>query len=94
MMTTQAARAVPADPRRPATRPGGPGRVAAWLLAPEKRPPWQERPRAATQGAKGGAIIVILLVIAIPLYAIVVTSRWLLAIAFSPVLSNAKQPGP
>jgi multiple sugar transport system permease protein/putative aldouronate transport system permease protein len=46
----------------------------ARLLATERRPPWQERPRAATQGAKSGAIIIILLVIAIPLYTIVVTS--------------------
>jgi multiple sugar transport system permease protein/putative aldouronate transport system permease protein len=38
------------------------------------RPPWQERPRAATQGAKTGAITIILLVVMIPLYTIVVTS--------------------
>ena len=44
------------------------------LLATAERPAWQERPRAATQGAKAGAITVILLVIAIPLYTIVVTS--------------------
>jgi multiple sugar transport system permease protein/putative aldouronate transport system permease protein len=38
------------------------------------RPAWQERPSATTQGAKSGAIVVILLIIALPLYAIVLTS--------------------
>jgi len=44
------------------------------MLATEQRPAWQERPRPATQGAKSGVITVVLLVIAIPLYTIVVTS--------------------
>ena len=44
------------------------------LLGIEERPAWQERPTAATQGAKGGSIIVILLLILIPIYTIVVTS--------------------
>jgi multiple sugar transport system permease protein/putative aldouronate transport system permease protein len=69
MMTTEPARLA-----RPAARPGGPGRATARLLATAERPPWQERPRAATQGAKSGAITVILLVILIPIYTIVVTS--------------------
>jgi len=47
---------------------------AARLFAAAERPAWQERPRAATQGTKAGAITVILLVIAIPIYTIVVTS--------------------
>jgi putative aldouronate transport system permease protein len=38
------------------------------------RPAWQERPSAATQGTKSGAIVVILLIIALPLYSIVLTS--------------------
>lgn len=41
--------------------------------APE-RPVWQERPSAATQGAKSGAIVVILLIIAFPLYSVIMTS--------------------
>jgi multiple sugar transport system permease protein/putative aldouronate transport system permease protein len=64
MMTTEPARVA-----RPAARTS-----IARLLATEERPSWQERPRAATQGAKGGVITVVLLVIAIPLYTIVVTS--------------------
>ena len=44
------------------------------VLATAERPPWQERPRAATQGAKSGTIAAILLVILFPLYTIVVTS--------------------
>lgn len=47
---------------------------AARLFAAAERPAWQERPRAATQGTKAGAITVILLVIAIPIYTIAVTS--------------------
>jgi putative aldouronate transport system permease protein len=39
-----------------------------------RRPVWQERPKATTQGAKSGAIVVILLLIAFPLYSIVLTS--------------------
>ena len=74
MITTEPTRAVATDPRRPAPRPGGLGRAAGRLLATEQRPAWQERPRAATQGAKSGVITVVLLVIAIPLYTIVVTS--------------------
>jgi putative aldouronate transport system permease protein len=69
MITTEPARAVPAVPRRP-----GPRDRVTRLLAIEARPAWQERPRAATQGAKSGVIAVVLLVIAIPLYTIVVTS--------------------
>jgi putative aldouronate transport system permease protein len=44
------------------------------LLATAERPAWQERPRASTQGAKSGGIVVILLLILFPLYMIVVTS--------------------
>jgi putative aldouronate transport system permease protein len=43
-------------------------------LGTARRPPWQERPRVATQGAKTGAITVIVAVILIPLYTVVVTS--------------------
>jgi putative aldouronate transport system permease protein len=39
-----------------------------------RRPVWQERPSVATQGAKSGTIVVILLIIALPLYSIVLTS--------------------
>jgi multiple sugar transport system permease protein/putative aldouronate transport system permease protein len=66
MMTTEPARLTPRAHAAP--------KLSARLLATEQRPAWQERPRAATQGAKSGAITVILLVIAIPLYTIVVTS--------------------
>ena len=44
------------------------------LLGIEERPAWQERPKAATQASKGGVLVVILLLILIPLYAIVLTS--------------------
>jgi ABC-type glycerol-3-phosphate transport system permease component len=44
------------------------------LLGIEERPAWQEKPTAATQGAKSGAIIVILLIILLPIYTIVLTS--------------------
>ncbi len=44
------------------------------LLGIEERPAWQERPKAVTTGAKGGTIVVILLLILLPLYAIVLTS--------------------
>jgi ABC-type glycerol-3-phosphate transport system permease component len=44
------------------------------LLAVAERPAWQERPRAATQGAKTGAVTVILAIVVIPLYTIAVTS--------------------
>jgi multiple sugar transport system permease protein/putative aldouronate transport system permease protein len=69
MTTTEPARVA-----RPAPQPGGLGRAVARLLDIEQRPAWQERPRPATQGAKSGAIVVILLVVAIPLYMIAVTS--------------------
>jgi putative aldouronate transport system permease protein len=39
-----------------------------------RRPAWQERPAPATQGTKSGAIVVILLIVAFPLYSIVLTS--------------------
>jgi putative aldouronate transport system permease protein len=39
-----------------------------------RRPVWQERPSPATQGAKTGTIIVILLVVAFPLYSVALTS--------------------
>jgi putative aldouronate transport system permease protein len=74
MITTEPAQAVPTGPRRPATRTNAARKLGARLLAVEERPAWQERPRAATQGAKSGAITVMLLVIVIPLYTIVVTS--------------------
>jgi ABC-type glycerol-3-phosphate transport system permease component len=50
------------------------GRPVSRLLGIEERPAWQERPAAATRGAKGGSIIVILLLILIPIYTIVLTS--------------------
>ncbi|MGD0704091.1 MAG: carbohydrate ABC transporter permease [Trebonia sp.] len=59
-MTTTAPRQAAAQPRRT-------GRNSM-------RPVWQERPSAATQGVKSGAIVVILLIIALPLYSIVLTS--------------------
>jgi ABC-type glycerol-3-phosphate transport system permease component len=49
-------------------------RPVSRLLGIEERPAWQEKPTAATQGAKGGSIIVILLLILLPLYTIVLTS--------------------
>lgn len=52
----------------------GPAKTAGRLLGIEERPVWQERPKAATQGAKSGAIVVILLLILLPLYSIVLTS--------------------
>ena len=39
-----------------------------------RRPVWQEQPARTTQGAKAGTLVVILLVIAFPLYSIVLTS--------------------
>jgi ABC-type glycerol-3-phosphate transport system permease component len=48
--------------------------ISKRILATAERPPWQERPRASTQGAKSGGIVVILLVILFPLYTIVLTS--------------------
>ena len=44
------------------------------LLATAERPAWAERPRASTQGAKSGGIVVILALILLPLYMIVLTS--------------------
>ena len=38
------------------------------------RPSWQERPKPATQTAKGAGIVVILAVVLVPLYAIALTS--------------------
>ena len=49
-------------------------RPVSLLLGIEERPAWQEKPTAATRGAKGGSIIVILLLILVPLYTIVLTS--------------------
>jgi len=69
MITTEPAQAV-----RPATRTNTARKLGARLLAVEERPAWQERPRAATHGANGGATTVMLLVFVIPLYTIVVTS--------------------
>jgi putative aldouronate transport system permease protein len=39
-----------------------------------KRPVWQEQPSAAVLGAKGGTVVVMLLLILFPLYSIVLTS--------------------
>jgi putative aldouronate transport system permease protein len=39
-----------------------------------KRPIWQEQPSAAGQGAKSGAIVVILLLVLLPLYSVALTS--------------------
>ena len=49
-------------------------RPVSRLLGIEERPAWQEKPAPATRGAKGGAVIVILLLILVPLYTIVLTS--------------------
>ena len=38
------------------------------------RPAWQERPAVTTQGAKAGAITVMLFIIAFPLYSVILTS--------------------
>jgi putative aldouronate transport system permease protein len=54
--------------------PGRLGQQAGGRRRRPQRPAWQERPSPATQGAKSGAIVVILLVIAFPLYTIAVTS--------------------
>lgn len=48
--------------------------MAARVLDSAERPPWQERPKPATQAAKGGSITVILLIIVFPLYMIALTS--------------------
>jgi putative aldouronate transport system permease protein len=55
-------------------RPRGATRAGARILGTAERPPWQERPRASTQGAKSGGIVVILALILFPLYTIVLTS--------------------
>jgi len=39
-----------------------------------RRPAWQERPSVATQGTKSGAIAAMLLIIAFPLYSVILTS--------------------
>ena len=57
------------EPAAAQTRP-----PLARLLDTAQRPSWQERPRAATQGAKSGAITLIVLVVLIPLYTVVMTS--------------------
>jgi putative aldouronate transport system permease protein len=43
-------------------------------LGTQRRPAWQERPKAATQAAKGGGILVILALILVPLYTVTLTS--------------------
>jgi putative aldouronate transport system permease protein len=43
-------------------------------MATMARPAWQERPAATTQGAKAGAITVMLLIVAYPLYSVILTS--------------------
>jgi putative aldouronate transport system permease protein len=39
-----------------------------------RRPAWQERPSVATQGTKSSAIVAMLLIIAFPLYSVILTS--------------------
>jgi len=39
-----------------------------------RRPAWQEQPAVSTQGAKAGAITVMLFIIAFPLYSVILTS--------------------
>jgi len=39
-----------------------------------RRPAWQERPSIATQGTKSSAIVAMLLIIAFPLYSVILTS--------------------
>jgi putative aldouronate transport system permease protein len=43
-------------------------------LGTTPRPVWQERPKPATQAAKGGGIVIILAIILIPLYTVTLTS--------------------
>jgi putative aldouronate transport system permease protein len=43
-------------------------------LGTAPRPVWQERPKPATQAAKGGGIAVILALVLVPLYAVTLTS--------------------
>jgi multiple sugar transport system permease protein/putative aldouronate transport system permease protein len=43
-------------------------------LGTAPRPVWQERPKPATQAAKGGGIAVILALVLVPLYAVALTS--------------------
>ncbi len=50
------------------------GMTATVRRGDSRRPVWQERPTLTTQGAKSGAIVVILLIIALPLYSVVLTS--------------------
>ena len=49
-------------------------RTVRSVLGTASRPAWQERPKPATQTAKGAGIIVILAVVLVPLYAIALTS--------------------
>jgi putative aldouronate transport system permease protein len=57
----------------PAASPGtGPARRPRRRNS--RRPTWQEQPSVGTQGVKAGGIIVILLIIAFPLYSIALTS--------------------
>ena len=69
MTTTTAPAKTPAPAEAAA-----PARAVGRLLGIEDRPAWQEKPTAATQGVKSGAIIVILLIILLPIYTIVLTS--------------------
>ena len=55
----------PAAPAAPAARRRGGG---------ARRPVWQERPTPLGQGAKGGALVVILALVVVPLYSVVLTS--------------------
>jgi multiple sugar transport system permease protein/putative aldouronate transport system permease protein len=50
------------------------GKTTRSLLAVSPRPRWQERPKATTATAKSGAILVILAVVLVPMYAITLTS--------------------
>jgi putative aldouronate transport system permease protein len=49
-------------------------RVTRSAFGTTKRPPWQERPKPATQAAKGFGIVVILAMVLIPLYTVALTS--------------------
>jgi putative aldouronate transport system permease protein len=62
----------PAAPGRAAT-PGRPRRSPPRRRDP-RRPVWEKPPSPATQGAKAGTIVAILLVVAFPLYSIALTS--------------------
>jgi putative aldouronate transport system permease protein len=59
---------------QPTTGTKAPTHLRAGRRRNPKRPVWQEQPSAAGQGAKSGAIVVILLLVLLPLYSVALTS--------------------